>query len=391
MKYTDNIQLKEYVKSLVGKHITFMLYSLDENDEPILDGNYDTLTGKLVAFENDKLYIDLEVIQDINHTECLYDIKASEVMEVIYNGLDEELVNAPSLEDYDLSQIVKSNTLFIHDSNSLRRTHLLQTLGNLIRNSNPEKGIVCITENNFDSGLEIYQYLDVFIIADIQNISEKEQLSEILDILYNNNKQIIVGSSKPMKEINGLPTELLNLLIKCNVVNIDESIVIESNLNPEFTFDNFILDENNKFAKETALRVVEQLGVIYNPLKIYGKNGSGKTHLLHAIGNCIVNNSNKSVLYITSKTFVEHYNTMDYKLFRQKYSKVDVLIIDDFHLFIGNQDVQREFFNIFTYRVLENDMQTIISSIEPIGKLKNIEEYIIRKINAYGLEVEIKE
>ena len=222
MKYTDNIQFKEYVKSLVGKHITFMLYSLDENDEPILDGNYDTLTGKLVAFENNKLYIDLEVIQDINHTECLYDIEASEVMEVIYNGLDEELVNAPSLENYDLLQIVKSNTLFIHDSNSLRRTHLLQTLGNSIRNSNPEKGIVYITENNFDSGLEIYQYLDVLIIADIQNISEKEQLSKIFDILYNNNKQIIVGSSKPMKEINELPNEIINLLTKFKNIKTKE-------------------------------------------------------------------------------------------------------------------------------------------------------------------------
>ena len=229
MKYTDNTQFKEYVKSLVGKHITFMLYSLDENDEPILDGNYDTLTGKLVSYKNDKLYIDLEVIQDIeiedltlNHNDCLYDIEASEVMEVIYNGLDEELVNAPSLEDYDLSQIVKSNTLFIHDSNSLRRTHLLQVLGNSIRNSNPEKGIVYITENNFDSGLEIYQNLDVLIIADIQNISEKEQLSKIFDILYNNNKQIIVGSSKPMKEINELPNEIINLLTKFKNIKTKE-------------------------------------------------------------------------------------------------------------------------------------------------------------------------
>lgn len=230
MKYIDNTQFKDYINSLVGKHITFMIYSLDKNDEPILDGNYDTLTGKLVSFENDKLYIDLEVIQDIeiedlalNHADCLYDIAASEVIEVIYNGLDEEVNNEYHIEDYEtlISQLNSLNSVFIYGNNSLKRTYLLQALGNSIRNNNLEKGITYITENNFDSSLEIYQYVDVLIVDDIQNISDKEQLSKILNVLYSKNKQIILGSSKSIEEHNELPNELLTLFIKCESVNIN--------------------------------------------------------------------------------------------------------------------------------------------------------------------------
>ena len=81
----------------------------------------------------------------------------------------------------------------------------------------------------------------------------------------------------------------------------------ESNLNPKYTFENFIVGESNKFAKTAALAVAEKPGYMYNPLFIYGNSGLGKTHLMHAIGNYILKNSNKKVLYVTSEQFVNDF------------------------------------------------------------------------------------
>ena len=81
----------------------------------------------------------------------------------------------------------------------------------------------------------------------------------------------------------------------------------ESNLNPKYTFENFIVGESNKFAKTAALAVAEKPGYMYNPLFIYGNSGLGKTHFMHAIGNYILKNSNKKVLYVTSEQFVNDF------------------------------------------------------------------------------------
>ena len=97
--------------------------------------------------------------------------------------------------------------------------------------------------------------------------------------------------------------------------NVDNLTVIdnkeeekwESNLIESYTFDNFIVGDTNRFAKTAAIAVTEQPGKIYNPLFIYGKSGLGKTHLMHAIGNYILENSNKKVLYVSSEQFVNDY------------------------------------------------------------------------------------
>ena len=83
--------------------------------------------------------------------------------------------------------------------------------------------------------------------------------------------------------------------------------MMENNLKPQYTFENFIVGESNKFARTVALAVAEKPGIMYNPLFIYGKSGLGKTHLMHAIGNYIVKNSKKRVLYVTSEQFVNDF------------------------------------------------------------------------------------
>ncbi len=158
----------------------------------------------------------------------------------------------------------------------------------------------------------------------------------------------------------------------------------ENNLKPQYTFDNFIVGDSNKFAHTVALAVAEKPGMMYNPLFIYGKSGLGKTHLMHAIGNYIIKNSKKKVLYVTSEQFVndfidlyrknkENDNINDVKYFKSKYRDIDVLMIDDIqYLQIANK-AQQEFFNTFN-ELHGSNKQIIITSDRSPDDLKALEE-----------------
>ena len=145
-----------------------------------------------------------------------------------------------------------------------------------------------------------------------------------------------------------------------------------TNLNPKFTFESFVVGESNRLAVVSAHAVAENPGSIHNPLFLYGRSGIGKTHLMHAIGNYIVNHSNKKVLYVTSNEFVEDYtgiasiekgiSSMNYaKNFKDKYKNVDVLIIDDIQFLVGADKSQQEFFHTFN-ALYQTNKQIIISS-----------------------------
>ena len=170
-----------------------------------------------------------------------------------------------------------------------------------------------------------------------------------------------------------------------------------ANLNPEYKFENFIVGESNKFAQATALAVAENPGKMYNPLFIYGNSGLGKTHLMHAIGNYIVENTNKKVLYVSSDTFINDWiginrttngNNFDKKEdFNNKYRNVDVLIIDDIQ-FLGNAPKSQEaFFHTFN-TLFDNKKQIIISSDNSPDDLKNLEDRLRTRFN-WGLKVNI--
>ena len=98
-----------------------------------------------------------------------------------------------------------------------------------------------------------------------------------------------------------------NIEIDTDNIGVPSNNNYETNLNTQYNFDNFIVGQSNKFAHATALAVAENPGYMYNPLFIYGNSGLGKTHLMHAIGNYIVKNSNKNVLYVTSEKFVSDF------------------------------------------------------------------------------------
>lgn len=108
-------------------------------------------------------------------------------------------------------------------------------------------------------------------------------------------------------------------------------------LNKEYTLDNFIFGDCNELALDTAKLVVENTEKCYNPLLIYGKNGVGKTHLIHAIGNKILEkNPEANILYVTTEKFIDQFidaiKNDELNLFRDTYRNADVLLIDDIQL-----------------------------------------------------------
>ena len=170
------------------------------------------------------------------------------------------------------------------------------------------------------------------------------------------------------------------------------------NLKSSYSFDTFIVGNSNKFAHAAALSVAEDPGKIYNPLFIYGNSGLGKTHLMHAIGNYIVQTSNKKVLYVTSEQFISDFlgiNKKDEKgtnfnyveFFKNKYRNVDVLLIDDIQFLGGATQTQQEFFH--TFNTLYGDSkQIIISSDRSPDDLKLLEDRLRTRFN-WGLTVNI--
>ena len=151
-------------------------------------------------------------------------------------------------------------------------------------------------------------------------------------------------------------------------------------LNPKYTFDSFVIGNNNKFAQAAAYAVSEAPATAYNPLFIYGGVGLGKTHLMQAIGNKIIkNNPNTKILYVTSEKFInELVNSIkdaNYKneLFRNKYRNIDVLLIDDIQFIAGKKTGQEEFFHTFN-SLHQNGKQIIISSDKPPRDIPLLEE-----------------
>ena len=161
-------------------------------------------------------------------------------------------------------------------------------------------------------------------------------------------------------------------------VSLAEVETNKSTLNPKYTFETFVVGNNNRFAHAAALAVAEAPAASYNPLFIYGGVGLGKTHLMHAIGNEILkNNRNSRILYITSEAFTNELinaikeNTGDQ--FRNKYRSIDVLLIDDIQFIAGKDRVQEEFFHTFN-TLYESGKQVILSSDKPPKDIPLLED-----------------
>ena len=170
---------------------------------------------------------------------------------------------------------------------------------------------------------------------------------------------------------------------------------LESNhqtLNPKYTFDTFVVGNNNRFAHAAALAVGNEPGKSYNPLFLYGGVGLGKTHLMHAIGNRIIEENRKAnVLYVTSEKFtnqlVNSIKDNKTEMFRNKYRNIDVLLIDDIQFIAGKDRVQEEFFHTFN-ALREDGKQIIISSDTPPRDIQFLEDRLKSRFE-WGLLADI--
>ena len=195
------------------------------------------------------------------------------------------------------------------------------------------------------------------------------QFDEIIFITQENANQI-----KKEKNIDLIKIEETN--------SFEEKRIGNSTINPKFTFDNFVVGRNNRFAQTAALAVAESPGEFYNPLYIYGGPGLGKTHLMQAIGNYIENqNPNTHILYVTSEEFTNEVienmrtnnNSTAMQRFRDKYRTVDVLMVDDIQFIIGKEATQEEFFHTFN-ALHAMGKQIVISSDKPPKDMETLDD-----------------
>ena len=145
-------------------------------------------------------------------------------------------------------------------------------------------------------------------------------------------------------------------------------------INNKYQLENFLEKDGNYLAKKGAVAVVENLGLKYNPLYIYGESGSGKTHLLQAIGNKVIeNNPEKRVKYISAENLLE--NELEIQKVRSE--EFDLLIVDDIQV-LGEKDdmIQEKFFNLFNSLHIKNKQIVLSGNSEP-DQLKNVQSRLI--------------
>lgn len=200
--------------------------------------------------------------------------------------------------------------------------------------------------------------------AQEQDQNQDQKVAEAVS-QYESSAPVPTGSSIE-KDPNGKPTEILK----------DEFY-----FNPRYSFENFIVGNNNKYAYAAASAVADAPSLAYNPLFIYGGSGLGKTHLMHAIGHYIMEHyPEKIVLYVSSEMFtneliksLEDKKKTRMRAFKNKYRNVDVLLIDDIQFIEGKEATQEEFFHTFN-TLYDLNKQIIISSDRAPNKLTKLED-----------------
>jgi chromosomal replication initiator protein len=165
----------------------------------------------------------------------------------------------------------------------------------------------------------------------------------------------------------------------------------DNNLNPEYSFDSFVVGSFNELAHAASQAVIDDPGSAYNPLFVYGKTGFGKTHLIQAIGNHLRENSNTQAHYVTSEKFaVDYINSVqanNVNSFKEKYRQYDVLVMDDVHFLSQKKKTQEELFHLFN-TMYDNNKQIVFSSDMHPNYLKDMEDRLKSRFNA-GMIVDI--
>lgn len=237
---------------------------------------------------------------------------------------------------------------------------------------------------------KIHSKKDGVVTISVPNGFTKEWLENkynklIFKILRNKSSDIkdvkfVIGASlsPELKKEEPIPS-LEKLTFSRDQLNLDEvTFDKETNLNPKYTFDNFIIGSFNDLAQAAGRAVTKHVGTLYNPFFVYGGVGLGKTHLLQAIGNDVISrHPSKKVLYLSSEKYaselVDAISKKGMDTFKNKYKKIDILIIDDIQFIAGKEKTQEEFFHTFN-ALYQNNKQIIISSDRPPKAISTLEE-----------------
>ena len=203
--------------------------------------------------------------------------------------------------------------------------------------------------------------------------------------------QLDIGSSNRVAD--PLPATVATIAPRARAADPAAPVQYKSNLNPDFTFDSFVGGKSNQLARAASMQVGENPGGAYNPLFIYGGVGLGKTHLMHAVGNLILErNPAARVIYLHSERFVadmvkalQHNVINEFKRF---YRTVDALLIDDIQFFAGKERSQEEFFHTFN-ALLEGQQQVILTCDRYPKEVQGLEERLKSRFG-WGLTAAIE-
>lgn len=197
------------------------------------------------------------------------------------------------------------------------------------------------------------------------------------------------ASSEPADE---QPAAVIRSVAQSKPATTQPSAVTRSELSPRYTFDAFVVGKKAELAYAACRAVSENPSTIYNPLFIYGGVGLGKTHLMQAVGNAIVDRwKDKKILYTPCETFTNEFIksvTMGQAdRFKNKYRSVDVLLIDDIQFLAGKEGTQEAFFHTFNF-LHQNDKQIVITSDRPPKAIPTLEDRLVSRFE-WGMIVDV--
>ena len=261
--------------------------------------------------------------------------------------------------------------------------------------SNIKSKLSSVSYNTWFKETKLYKQSDDSITIMVPMSFYKDYLNKHYYDLIDNIITSITGKSYDINFISEDDT-INDSIVQDDNKSIKKDSSFQSNLNPNYTFDTFVIGDSNRFAQTAAVAVAEQPGKVYNPLFIHGKSGLGNTHLMHAIGNYIMETTDKKVLYVTSEKFIsdfidinrkdaDNYDIIEH--FKEKYRNIDVLIIDDIQFLGGAVKSQQEFFHTFN-NLYDSNKQIIISSDRSPDDLKALEDRLRTRFR-WGLTANI--
>lgn len=205
-----------------------------------------------------------------------------------------------------------------------------------------------------------------------------------------------VNSNKPEEKKPVTASSKNNEKQKTSVKSQNRSFTVPGNhsqLNPDYTFESFVIGDNNSFAANAAYAISKNPGTAYNPCLFYGGVGLGKTHLLQSIGHSVHKDSpDLKIVYVTAESFTNEFLDMLGKKkmpqFKNKYRNVDVLLIDDIHFLQKKEGTQEELFHTFN-ALYESKKQIVFTCDRPVSDLKNLTDRLRSRFER-GLNVDLK-